>query len=127
MPVVTVYEMTAALKVTLGRKGLSDDQVKTLADYVMSFFGFGTEVVDNLLTVEDRDVFYMLEEEGILSTRQEEVHLRKGRLWRIHYWVLRTARIKELARDEGAGDAGGGFSFYDEVPEEVWARQIAAK
>jgi len=122
MPVVTVSEMTAALKVTLGRKGLSDDQVKTLADYVMSFFGFGTEVVDNLLTVEDRDVFYMLEEEGILTTKQEEAKLKKGRIWRIHYWVLRVEFIKELAHGKTTEKRDEFVAVYREVPEEAWIR-----
>ena len=122
MPVVTVAEMTAALRETLGRKGLSDDQVKTLADYVMSFFGFGTEVIDNLLTVEDRDVFYMLEEEGILATRQEEVHLKKSKLWRIHYWVLRVDFIKELARGKVTEKRDELVAVYQEVPEEAWVR-----
>jgi len=122
MPVVTVAELTAALRETIGRKGLTDDQVKTLADYVMSFFGFGTEVVDNLLMVEDRDVFYMLEEEGILTTKQEEVHLRKGKLWRIHYWVLRVDYIKELAVGKAVKKQDEFVAVYKEVPEEAWVR-----
>ena len=64
----------------------------------MSFFGFTDQVIDNRLTSEDRDVFYMLEEEGFLTTRQEEVHLKKGKLWRIHYWILKKDQILRLAR-----------------------------
>jgi hypothetical protein len=122
MPVVTLPEMTAALRETLGRKGLTEDQVTTLADYVMSFFGFGTEVVDNLLKVEDRDVFYMLEEQGILTTKQEEVRLKKGRLWRIHYWVLRVDYIKELANTKAVKKRDEFVAVYEEMPEEAWAR-----
>ena len=122
MPVVTLSEMTAALRETLGRKGLSNVEVEALADYVISFFGFSTEVVDNRLSVEDRDVFYTLEEEGILGTRQEEVHLRKGKLWRIHYWILRVDFIKELARTKGGQKQQDLVTVYKEMPEEAWVR-----
>ena len=122
MPVVTLSELTAALRETVGRKGLSDEEVKTLADYVLSFFGFSSEVVDNRLSAEDRDVFYMLEEEGILGTRQEEVHLKKGKLWRIHYWVLRTDFIKELAGNKGVDRQPDLVTVYKEMPEEAWIR-----
>jgi len=122
MPVVTMSEIRAALRVTVGRRGMSEEDISALADYLISFFGFDTEVIDNRLDVDDRDVFYMLEEAGLLTTRQEEVHIKKGKLWRIHYWVLRTARIKDLAsrasnrRDEAV------FGVYDGLPEEAWAR-----
>jgi hypothetical protein len=122
MPVVTMSEIRAALRVTVGRRGISEEDISALADYLISFFGFDTEVIDNRLDVDDRDVFYMLEEAGLLTTRQEEVHIKKGKLWRIHYWVLRTERIKDLAartsnrRDEAV------FGVYDGLPEEAWAR-----
>ncbi|MEK6911501.1 MAG: DUF6015 family protein [Candidatus Thermoplasmatota archaeon] len=115
-------EIRAALRVTVGRRGISEEDISALADYLISFFGFDTEVIDNRLDVDDRDVFYMLEEAGLLTTRQEEVHIKKGKLWRIHYWVLRTERIKDLAartsnrRDEAV------FGVYDGLPEEAWAR-----
>ena len=122
MPVVTMSEIRAALRVRVGRRGMSEEDISALADYLISFFGFDTEVIDNRLDVDDRDVFYMLEEAGLLTTRQEEAHIKKGKLWRIHYWVLRTARIKDLAshavhrRDEAV------FGVYDGLPEEAWAR-----
>ena len=127
MHVVTMLEMRAALRATVGRRGMSDDDVTTLADYLISFFGFDREVIDNRLDVDDRDVFYMLEEAGLLTTRQEEVHIKKGKLWRIHYWVLRTLKIKEIAHN-GKPRAVQEAFVYDQVPEEVWSsRQIEAK
>jgi len=122
MPVVTRAEMVAALRETIGRKGMTEDQIQALTDYVISFFGFNQEVVDNRLTVEDRDVFYMLEEEGILTTRQEELHLKKGKLWRIHYWVLRIDHIKELASGRLKRKEDEFIAIYEEVPEEAWIR-----
>ncbi|OGS51567.1 MAG: hypothetical protein A3K75_02335 [Euryarchaeota archaeon RBG_13_61_15] len=137
MTVVTMQQVEKALKKTVGRKGMSDDEIKNLAEYLMSFFGYTDEVIDNRLTSEDRDVFYMLEEEGLLTTTQEEVLLKKGKLWRIHYWILkkdqlwrihywilkkdqiiRLAKMDEVGatlKDEAAG-------VYDQVSDEEWSR-----
>ena len=127
MPVVTMSEVVAALRATVGRRGMPEDDLRTLADYVLSFFGFQQEVIDNNLDVSDRDVFYMLEEEGLLSTRQEEIHIRKGKLWRIHYWVLRMDRIKSLAKGTGSRSRTDAFAIYNEIPDDMWNRQMPAR
>src|SRR5213592_4153514 len=102
MPVVTMSEMVAALRATVGKRGMSEEDLRALADYLMSFFGFETEAIDNNLDVADRDVFYMLEEEGLLTTRQEEVMIKKGKIWRIHYWILRAERIRRSRNPAGS-------------------------
>lgn len=127
MPVVTMPEAVAALKATVGRHGMTDEDLKALADYLMSFFGFEQEVIDNNLDVADRDVFYMLEEEGLLTTRQEEIHIKKGKLWRIHYWILRVERIKALAKGQGRKSTEDAFAVYNEIPDDIWARQEPAR
>ncbi|HTD81320.1 MAG TPA: DUF6015 family protein [Thermoplasmata archaeon] len=126
MPVVTMSELRAALRVTVGKRGMTEEDVDALADYLMSFFGFDSEVIDNRLDMDDRDVFYMIEEAGLLSTRQEEIHIKKGKLWRIHYWVLRTARIKALAGTRVPKVVATGFA-YDHLPAEAWERTPIAK
>src|SRR3989442_12220522 len=100
MPVVTMSEMIAALRATVGRRGMSEDDLRGLADYLMAFFGFETEAIDNNLDVADRDGFYMLEEEGLLTTRQEEVMIKKGKMWRTPHWVLPVVRIKGPAKPQ---------------------------
>ncbi len=125
VPIVTQTEVRAALKATVGRRGMSDGELDALAEYVLSFFGYESEVIDNRLDVDDRDVFYMLEEAGLLSTRQEEVFIKKGKLWRIHYWILRTVRIKALAHGEGPAPVHESFGLSNAVPDEVWNRQVA--
>ncbi len=122
MPVVTMSEIRAALRATVGRRGMSEEDICALADYLISFFGFDSEVIDNRLDMDDRDVFYMLEEAGLLSTRQEEIHIKKGKLWRIHYWILRADRIKELALATHLKADSDVFAVYDGLPEEAWAR-----
>src|SRR5512136_338263 len=124
MTVVTMQQVELALKKTVGRKGMSDQEIKNLADYLMSFFGYTDEVIDNRLTSEDRDVFYMLEEEGLLTSTQEEVLLKKGKLWRIHYWILKKDQIIRLANSEEEGVAvkDEAAQVYDQVSDEEWAR-----
>src|SRR5512137_646318 len=124
MTVVTMQQVELALKKTVGRKGMSDSEIKNLADYVMSFFGYTDEVIDNRLTSEDRDVFYMLEEEGLLTTTQEEVLLKKGKLWRIHYWILKKDQIIRMAMadEEGQAVRDESASVYEQVSDEEWAR-----
>ncbi|OGS62789.1 MAG: hypothetical protein A3K59_01580 [Euryarchaeota archaeon RBG_19FT_COMBO_69_17] len=127
MPIVMMSEVVQALRATVGRHGMPDADVRALADYLMSFFGFEHEVIDNNLDVADRDVFYMLEEEGLLTTRQEEIHIKKGKLWRIHYWILRVDRIKSLAKKGGKDVHPDAFGVYDEIPDDIWARQLPAR
>lgn len=122
MPVVTLEELTEAMRKTLGKKGMSEKDIVALAEYLISFFGFAEEVVDNRLDVGDRDVFYMLEEEGLLTTRQEEIMIKRGKMWRIHYWVLRTEHIKKLAYSEESEEEIDHQLLYSNISEEVWSR-----
>ena len=122
MPVVSLDELTEAMRKTLGKKGMTEKEIVALAEYLISFFGFTSEVIDNRLDVDDRDVFYMLEEEGLLTTRQEEIHIKRGKLWRIHYWVLRIEYIKKLASAEEADDELDHQLLYSSISEEVWSR-----
>lgn len=122
--VVSMEDVVLALKNTLGKKGMADGDIEKLAEYLLSFFGYTDEVIDNRLTSEDRDVFYMLEEEGFLTTTQEEVHLKKGKLWRIHYWILKREQILRMARiEEKPEEKKDDFSaVYDDISEEAWDR-----
>ncbi|OPY31972.1 MAG: hypothetical protein A4E32_01580 [Methanomassiliicoccales archaeon PtaU1.Bin124] len=122
MTVVSMEDVVLALSNTLGKKGMSEEDIKKLAEYIMSFFGFDGEVIDNRLTSEDRDVFYMLEEEGFLTTTQEEVHLKKGKLWRIHYWILKKDQIQRMARQAKEGKVGANeeSAVYDQMDDDVW-------
>jgi len=125
MSVVSMEELVLALKNTLGKKGMQESDIKRLAEYIMSFFGYTDSVIDNRLTSEDRDVFYMLEEEGFVTTTEEEVHLKKGKMWRIHYWILKKDQIFRLASipEEKQPDADELASIYENMSKDVWARE----
>ena len=122
MTVVSMDDVVLALHNTLGKKGMSDEDIRKLAEYLMSFFGYTDEVIDNRLTSEDRDVFYMLEEEGFLTTTQEEVLLKKGKLWRIHYWILKKDQILRLARrqEEELHKKDECSAVYDDISDDIW-------
>jgi hypothetical protein len=125
LSVVTFREMRETLVALLGRRGMGPSEVGELAEYLLGFFGYGTEVVDNVLRPADRDVFYMLEEEGLLGTRQEEVLVTPGKLWRLHYWILRVDRVKRALRE--AGDEGEEVeALYQGMADEVWVRRQAS-
>jgi len=122
---VSMENLILALRHTLGKKGMKDEEIADLADYVLSFFGFENEVIDNRLTAEDRDVFYMLEEEGILKTTQEQVNLKRGKLWRIHYWVLKGELINDLANQEQPKIIVNDEmeELYGDVDDDVWSKR----
>lgn len=122
MTVVTMDDMVKALANTMGKKGMSREDQEKLAEWILSFFGYTDEVIDNKLTSEDRDVFYWLEEEGFLTTTQEEVHLKKGKLWRIHYWILKKDQILRIAHqcEDDAGGPDDPSAVYNNMDDEMW-------
>lgn len=95
------------------------------ANFVMDLFGFEDRIIDNILEPEDRQLFYILEEEGMLLTEREETTIYDGRSWRTHYWFLNKETIlkykeegrrkrEEKRREKDASD------IYNEIPEELW-------
>ena len=122
--VITIDKVKRVLGKTMGKKGIGEEEIDHLAHYLMNFFGYGEYVIDNVLSSEDRDVFYMLEEEGILKTSREEINLLKGKVWRIHYWILRKRDILQQAmeEDQEISEEDEIGSFYSELSDEVWTR-----
>ncbi len=122
MVTITIEDVESALMNTLGKKGMSEAEVKKLAIYVMNFFGFDDTVSDNLLKAKDRDVFYTLQDVGILSTFQDQITIKKGKIWRIHYWVLKKSEILKLANLVEKKESRDEFGIYDEMSNDVWTR-----
>ncbi len=121
--IITLPTIHRALSNTVGKRGLPDEDLDHLAEYVMNFFGYSDYVIDNALSSEDRDIFYMLEEEGILTTAREEVSLLKGKMWRIHYWILKKRQIHGLAADALPVDLSPvEESVYETIDSSVWLR-----
>ena len=92
--VTTVEALKCALQqVFKGSEDYGNDWMENIARFIMDFFGYEDRILDNRLTPRDRDIFYMLEGVGILRTEMEEAAIQKGKIWRIHYWVLNKERI----------------------------------
>jgi hypothetical protein len=123
MVTITVEDVEKALMNTLGKKGMNKEKIKKLAEYIMNFFGFSDTISDNLLKAKDRDVFYTLQDVGILTTSQDQIRIKKGKIWRIHYWVLKKNEIFRLANLKNENETENEYKrIYNEVFNEIWSR-----
>lgn len=95
---ITLDDLSRAIKNRVGK--IKIKEARRDAGFVLDIFGFQDRVIDNVLDPEDRQLFYILEEEGMLTTEREETTLYDGREWRTHYWVFRKDVILRYANDE---------------------------
>ncbi len=124
--ILTIDKLTKAIQNSVGTQGIDTDEARRMAEHMMNFFGYSDRIIDNILEPEDRDVFYMMEDSGILMTEREETTLYDGREWRINYWLFRKDKIYELTKKKSQRkekDDDDDFSIYTEIPEEVWTRE----
>ncbi|MGA1821828.1 MAG: DUF6015 family protein [Thermoplasmatota archaeon] len=123
--IITLNRLTEAIVNSYKEHNMTKDDAQNMAYHVLNFFGFGDRIVDNILEPEDRDLFYMLEDFGLLVTEREETTLYDGREWRIHYWLLKKNTINSMARmDDGSSpsDDSDIYDVYEEIPDEIWSR-----
>jgi hypothetical protein len=123
--ILTMGKLTKAIQNSMQTHQIKEEDAKRMAEHMLNFFGYSDRIIDNILQPDDRDVFYIMEDTGILTTEREETTLYDGREWRINYWLLRTSKIQELLNSEPKGGNNGGEqddSVYDELPDEVWER-----
>src|SRR5438552_18296639 len=97
LEIITVEDLSQAIQ---DRIGLVTEEAERDAEFVMDIFGFDDRVIDNVLEPEDRQLFYILEEEGMLTTEREETTLYDGREWRTHYWLFKKDAIKDMSEKE---------------------------
>jgi hypothetical protein len=120
---LTVDDLTRAIRNSIDREGMKDEEARAMAQHVLNFFGYSERIIDNILEPEDRDAFYMLEDSGLLTTEREETTLYDGREWRIHYWLFRKDKILELvkaAREKEARAKEDPGVVYQDVPDDIW-------
>jgi len=96
MSIITLNDLSKAIA---NRIGINIDEARRDAGFVLDIFGYDDRVIDNVLDPEDRQLFYILEEEGMLTTEREETTLYDGREWRTHYWQIRKETILRFASD----------------------------
>ena len=128
MNIITLADLSKAIA---NRVGIGIEEARRDAGFVMDIFGFQDRVIDNVLDPEDRQLFYILEEEGMLNTEREETTLYDGREWRTHYWVIRKDVILKYAKDENKRVRGvlsdrqtiediSDEAIYDALEDDVW-------
>jgi len=121
---LTVDDLTRAIRNSIDREGMKDEEARAMAQHVLNFFGYSERIIDNILEPEDRDAFYMLEDSGLLTTEREETTLYDGREWRIHYWLFRKDKILELvkaARMKEHAFLENPGACYADVPDDIWS------
>jgi hypothetical protein len=122
--IVSLNRLTEAIINSYKEHNMSQEDAQNMAYHVLNFFGFGDRIVDNILEPEDRDLFYMLEDFGLLVTEREETTLYDGREWRIHYWLLKKHAITNMACNgiEECPALDENRNIYEEIPDEAWVR-----
>ncbi len=124
MASITEPELTRAIERTLVAKGrMTPAEARPVARMVLGYFGADDTVLDNKLSSEDLDRFYQLEEEGLLTSEEEDATVSRGKTWRIHYWLLKKARIRDVGQsgEPPAGDEAE--SVYRSIGEAAWKRK----
>ncbi|KYK23072.1 hypothetical protein AYK25_06835 [Thermoplasmatales archaeon SM1-50] len=128
MTIITLDDLSKAIA---NRVGIDIEEARRDAGFVMDIFGFDDRVIDNVLDPEDRQLFYILEEEGMLTTEREETTLYDGREWRTHYWRLKKDTIARYSKENNQERSGlivdkkqaKNFSdedIYGTIEEDMW-------
>jgi hypothetical protein len=127
--IITLDDLSKAIA---NRVGIDIEEARRDAGFVMDIFGYDDRVIDNVLDPEDRQLFYILEEEGMLTTEREETTLYDGREWRTHYWVLKKNTILEYSKDKNkrlrvvlpekriVNKEPEDQDLYSTLPEDIW-------
>ena len=123
MASITEEELTRAIERTLVVHGkIAPAEARPTAQMVLGYFGLDDAVLDNKLSSEDRDRFYRLEEEGLLTSEEEDATVSRGKTWRIHYWLLKKSRIRDVGqRGEGSTESDA-EAIYRSIGESDWKR-----
>ena len=122
MSVVTLEDLAMAIS---NRVNIDVESAMGDANFVMDLFGFEDRIIDNVLEPEDRQLFYILEEEGMLITEREETTIYDGRTWRTHYWFINKETIlsykeeKERTDKKKKGEEDIA-EIYEDIPDEMW-------
>lgn len=98
MKIITLNDLSKAI---VNRLGVDKKEARRIAGFVLDLFGYEDRVIDNVLDLEDRQLFYILEEEGMLTSGREETTLYNGREWLTHYWQLNRSAILRYAKNGG--------------------------
>ncbi|EQD38191.1 hypothetical protein B1B_15934, partial [mine drainage metagenome] len=124
MASITEEELTRAIEQTLVAHGkIPIAEARPTAQTILQYFGTDDSILDNQLSNEDRDRFYLLEEEGLLTSEEEEATVPQGKTWRIHYWLLKKGRIRSAATPPAAAPESETDGVYSAIGDNEWRRR----
>ena len=127
MASINEAELTRAIERTLVAHGrMPATEARPVARMVLGYFGADDTVLDNKLSSDDRDRFYQLEEEGLLTSEEEDATVSRGKTWRIHYWLMKKARIRDVVQSGDAPPADEAETVYRSIGEAAWRRKTDA-
>jgi len=127
MASINEAELTRAIERTLVAHGkMPSPEARPTARMVLGYFGADDSVLDNKLSSDDRDRFYQLEEEGLLTSEEEDATVSRGKTWRIHYWLMKKARIRDVVQSGEAPPADEAETVYRSIGEAAWRRKTDA-
>jgi len=119
--VIREAELVRAIERTLVARGkMPADEAVPSARMVLGYFGLDDTVLDNKLSSDDRDRFYRLEEEGLLTSEEEDATVSRGKTWRIHYWLLKKARIRDVGQSGEAPTSDDASTVYRSIGAADW-------
>jgi len=137
MKVITLKDLSQAI---INRLGVDKKEARRVAGFILDLFGYEERVIDNILDIEDRQLFYLLEEEGMLRSGREETILYNGREWLTHYWQLNRKTILKYANNgrkrinneesnkKQTMELSKGSDVYSSLSKDMWcARKINRK
>ncbi len=127
MKIITLEEMTEAIE---NKVGMEKQKAKKLASFILDAFGYESRIIDNVLKPDERQMFYILQSEGFLTTSRERSRLHDGREWMTHYWTLKREMIYNCAHGNGRHTTKDKVSdsikkqrkktVYSSLSDEVW-------
>ncbi len=121
MDIITVEELSLAMQRRIGE---DKEEADHDALFILNLFGFEERLIDNILDPESRQLFYMLEGEGIVTPVREETTLYDSREWRIHYWALKTDYIRYLNNHTIEKEKEVDHDIYSELSEDIWVSTL---
>jgi len=125
---ITEEELTRAIERTLVAHGkITEAEARPTARMVLGYFGVEDTVLDNKLNSEDRDHFYRLEEEGLLTSEEEDATVSRGKTWRIHYWLLKKARIRDVGQSRAVVETPEADAVYRSSGDAMWSRSGSSR
>jgi hypothetical protein len=101
------------------------EKAKKTAYDTLQYFGYSDRALDNMLGFEERQLFYQLEEVGLLKVEREETNLHDGREWRIFYWLLCKREIHNAANEyrKPEPNRAAETDVYNQLDPEIWLRR----